>query len=115
MAVGIWLTVHKFGEPATAAQAAFGPSITYPLSVQAVSASSNVGAAQLDPDTVNATVTGSPDVMNHLQASQIHALVNLTGINSARNLTCDVEIALPRGAMVLHIDPPQVAVTLAKP
>lgn len=114
MAVGIWLTVRKFGEPAEVASPG-NTSITYPVAVQAMAADRDVRGAQIIPDKVNATITGPPSVMSQLSAGQIFALVNLTGVNSARDLPYDVEIALPAGAAVLHVDPPQVDVTLAKP
>lgn len=113
MAIGIWLTVRRIGEEPEP-KAVGGPSIVYSLPVLAVSSSADVHTVQLVPKIVDATISGSPDVMNNLQAGQIHAFVNLTGIDTADNLPRDVEISLPRGATIVHIDPPQVTVTIPK-
>jgi len=113
MAIGIWLTVHRIsGEPEP--RTIGGPSIVYSLPVLAVSSGADVHTVELGPKIVDATISGSPDVMNSIQPGQIHAFVNLTGITSAENLPRDVEISLPRGATVVHIDPPQVTVTIPK-
>jgi YbbR domain-containing protein len=115
MAVGIWLTVHRISvEPDK--QTSGAPSVrnTYDLNLLAVSADADVHNAQLVPQTVNATVIGPPEIMNNLQSSEIHAVVNLTGFTSARDLLRNVEISLPRGATVVSIDPPQASVTLPK-
>ena len=112
MAISIWLTVHK--ESATETGAAL-PDVarnTYEdVPVLAVSSNTDVHQAKIVPATVTATISGSPEVMNKLQ---MHAFINLSGINSAVNLSRDVEISLPMGATVVSIDPPTVTVTLPK-
>jgi hypothetical protein len=114
MAIGIWLTVRRIsGEPDKQSPGAPSMRNTYDLRLFAVSADADVHNVQLSPQMVNATVIGPPEIMNTLQPSQIHAVVNLTGFNSARNLLRDVEISLPRGVTVVNIDPPQVSVTLS--
>ena len=114
MAVGIWLTVRKEAEtPAVNA-----PNLTKNtygnVPVLAVSASANVRQAQLDPQSVNVTVSGPAETMDNLNASQVHAYVNLSGLGSAQNLPRDVEICLPPGATVVDVEPPQVNVTLPR-
>ena len=113
MAVGIWLTLSR--ETPQAAQS--GNRITNPyvdMSVVAMSATADVHQAQIYPSLVTVTVSGDSDAINHLQRSEIHAFVNLTGFSSADNLSRDVEVALPRGIALVDIDPPQVAVTFPK-
>lgn len=114
MAVGIWLTVRK----ETETPAVHAPNLTKNtygnVPVLVVSATANVRAAQLDPQSVNVTVSGPSETMGNLNASQVHAFVNLTGLNSAQSLPRDVEISLPPGATVVDVEPPQVAVTLPK-
>jgi hypothetical protein len=113
MAIGIWLTVHRIsGEPDKQTPGTASVRNTYDLRLLAVSADADVHNAQLSSPAVNVTVIGPPDIMNNLQPSQIHAVVNLTGFTSARDLEREVEISLPRGATVVNIDPPQVSVTL---
>jgi YbbR domain-containing protein len=115
MAVGIWLTVHRISEePNSQAAAVPGIRYSYDLPVTAVSANADVHSAQLVPKTVNVTVSGPSEIMDKLQSGQIHALVNLSELNSAENLPRTVEISPPRGVSVLNIDPPEVTVTLSK-
>ena len=115
MAVGIWLTVRHESE----AQLAMPPNLTqnntyHDVPVMAISSSADVHQARLAPQTVTATISGSPDIISHLQRNEIYAFVNLTGFNSAENLPRDIEISLPKGATVIDIDPPQVTVTFPK-
>lgn len=112
MAIGIWLTVRREGE-APAGQAFNAIKDTYVnVPVQAVSTDSNVHAAQIVPPTVTVTIAGAAETMNRLERTEIHAFVNLTGFSSADNLSRDVEVALPAGATIVDVDPPQVTVTM---
>lgn len=112
MAVGIWLTVRREAEPAVHAPTVTKNNTYGNVPVLAVSANANVHPAQLNPQSVNVTVSGPSETMDNLNASQIHAFVNLSGLDSAQNLPRDVEICLPPGATVVDIEPPQVTVTI---
>ncbi|HTR42060.1 MAG TPA: CdaR family protein [Pseudomonadales bacterium] len=115
MAIGIWLTVRHESEAEPAVPLNLTENNTYhDVPVIAISASGDVRQAKLAPLTVTATISGSPDVISHLQRNQIEAYVNLTGFNSAQNLPQDVQISLPKGATVIDIDPPQITVTISK-
>lgn len=115
MAVGIWLTVRRESEAESPpARPVLAPNTYGNVMVSAVSANGDMRSARVFPQMVTATISGTPEVMNRLQRSQIHAFVNLTGLNSAQNLSRDVEISLPRGATIVNIVPPQVSVTLPK-
>jgi YbbR domain-containing protein len=114
MAFGIWLTVRKDVE----SPAVHAPTVTKNtygnVPVLAVSANAIVHQAQMDPQSVNVTVSGPSEMMDNLNTSQIHAFVNLTGFGSAQDLACEVEITLPLGATVVEVEPPQVTVTIPK-
>ena len=114
MAVGIWLTVRREAEP-SAAQALNITENTYGnVPVLAISANTNVRAVQLEPQSVKVMVSGPSETMDNLNASQVHAFVNLTDLGPVQNLPQDVEISLPPGATVVDVEPPQVAVTIPK-
>ena len=115
MAIGIWLTVRRESEAQTAMPPNLARNAYHDISVVAVSANADVHQAKLDPPTVTATISGSPDVLNRLTRDEIHAFVNLTGFNSAQDLQQNVEIALPTGATIYSIEPSTVTVTLSKP
>jgi YbbR domain-containing protein len=45
-----------------------------------------------------------------LQANQIRAIVDLTGIESAKDLKRRVDISVPSGVKLVSVDPPKVGV-----
>src|ERR1035437_8977223 len=88
LALAIWLTVHKiYEEPKTASGLAVGDTETFGnLPVLVISTASDVRDFRVAPATVAVKVSGPPEIMADLQANQIHAMVNLTDIPSARDL-----------------------------
>jgi YbbR domain-containing protein len=114
MAIGIWLTVRHESEAEISTPADLKSNTYANVPITVVSANTDVQQAKITPQTVTAIVSGSPDIINQLEREQIHAFVDLTGLNSAENLPRNVEISLPRGATVIEIDPAQATVTLPK-
>src|ERR1700690_1995379 len=114
LAVSIWLTVHNiYEEPRAALASAAGDTVTFgSLPVLVVSAASDVRDFRVAPDTVTVKVSGSPDVMAVLQANQIRAVVDLTDIESAKELRRRVDVSMPPGVTLVSIDPPKVGVII---
>jgi YbbR domain-containing protein len=117
LAVAIWLTVHKiYEEPGTASGPAAGDTVTFGnLPVLVVSAASDVRDFRVAPATVAVKVSGSPEIMADLQASQIHAVVDLTDVQSARDLRRRVDVSTPSGVTLVSVDPPKVGVIVPPP
>jgi len=118
LAVAIWLTVNKIlGETGSSAEPAIGDKqTTYDdLPVLIVSAASDVRNFRVKPDAVTVTVSGAPNVMAVLQANQIRAVVDLTGIESAKKLRRRVDIALPPGVKLVSVNPSNVEVLVPPP
>ena len=117
LAVAIWLTVHKiYEEPKPATGTAAGDAVTFGnLPVLVVSAASDVRDFRVAPLTVKVTVSGSAEDLARLQADQIHAVVNLTGIGSQRDLHLPVEVSTPPGVTLVSVDPPKVGVIAPPP
>ena len=67
------------------------------------------------PLTVKVTVSGSAEDLARLQADQIHAVVNLTGIGSQRDSHLPVEVSTPPGIMLVSVFPPKVGVIVPPP
>jgi YbbR domain-containing protein len=110
LAVVVWLTVSQIreesGTPATS-----GIENTYGnLPVYLLSATADVRNYRIKPDTVVITVRGSPNVMAVLQADQIHAVVNLTGIESSHDLHRRVEVSVPTSVTLVNVEPREVDV-----
>jgi hypothetical protein len=116
MAVGIWLTVHKFSEEGAAAPTGLlSIQATYTnVPVSVVSGTADVHDAQIEPNAVTVAMSGSRDVMASLDADRIHAFVNLSGIGEAHKTLWNVEVAAPPGATVLRINPAVVTITTSK-
>jgi YbbR domain-containing protein len=112
LAVSIWLTVHKmYEEPKHAAGTATDSTATFDnLPVLIVSTAADVHDFRVAPTTVKITVSGSPEVMARLQASQVRPVVDLTDIESARDLHRMVEVSAPPGVTLVNVDPSRVAV-----
>ena len=113
LAAGIWLTVHKIIEPKNAAGVSRGGTLTYGnLPVFVVASAADVRFFHVIPDTVSVTVSGSSDAIAVLQANQIRATVDLTDIESARDLKRRVDVSVPSGITLISIDPPKVGVII---
>jgi YbbR domain-containing protein len=112
LAVAIWLTVHRILlESFMPSSAAGGSTLTYGnLPVLVVAAASDVHLYRVAPETVKVTVSGSPEIIAVLQATQIRATVDLTGIDSAKDLKRSVDVAVPSGVTVVSVEPAKVGV-----
>jgi hypothetical protein len=62
------------------------------------------------PENVKVTVTGSPETIAVLQANQIRATVDLTGIDSAKDLKRSVDVSVPSGVTVVSVEPSKVGI-----
>ena len=114
LAVAIWLTVNKILEvPGNAAAAFRGTTLTYGnLPVLIVSSASDVHDFRVAPTTVTVKVSGTAADIAKLQAGQIRAMVDLTGIESAKDLRCRVDVSTPPGITLVSVDPPKVGVIM---
>jgi YbbR domain-containing protein len=117
LALAIWLTVHKiYEEPKTASGLAVGDTETFgTLPVLVVSTASDVRDFRVAPATVAVKVCGPPEIMANLQENQIHAVVDLTDIPSARDLRRRVDVSTPPGVTLVSVDPPKVGVIVPPP
>ena len=85
------------------------------LPVLVVSEASDVRNFRVMPGTVAVTVSGPPNAMAILQADQIHAVVNLTGIESSHGSRWPVEVSVPIGMTLIRVNPPEVGVIVPPP
>jgi len=119
LALAIWLTVHKILEESTPPPVVVPPLPPSPvattftnLPVLIVSAAADVREFHVTPSAVTVTVSGQPEIMAALQMDQIHALVDLTDIEAARNLQRRVDISTPTGVTLVNVEPPEVDVVI---
>jgi YbbR domain-containing protein len=114
LAVALWITIHNLREtPEAVAPFATVTAMTYTnLPVLAVSAGADVHNAQIVPNLVAVKVSGPADIMAGLQKSDVHVWINLTGLDSARQLRRNVEVSLPPGVTLDRVSPTEVNVTM---
>ena len=111
LAVAIWLTVHKiYEEPRIASDlAGTGNTVTFRnVPVLVVSAASDVRNFKVTPASVIVQVSVPPEIIADLQANQIHAVVDLTDIQSVGNLERRVDVSTPPRVTLISVDPPRV-------
>ena len=114
LAVIIWLTVHKiYEEPRTPGAVVTASTFTYNnLPVLVVSASGDVHDFRVAPASVKVTISGPVDSINALQIGHVHAVVDLTDTNLARDSRLPVEISAPTNVTITGIDPASVLVII---
>ena len=113
LAASIWLTAHNIIEPKNSAGIHIGSTLTYGnLPVFIVASAADVHLYHVMPDTVSVTVSGSPEVISILQANQIRATVDLTDIDSGKDLKRRVDVSVPSGVTLINVDPPRVGVLI---
>jgi YbbR domain-containing protein len=115
LAVFVWLTVYKIREEPGIPATPGIEKIYGNLPVHLLSATADVRNYRVAPETVAVTVSGPPNAVAVLQADQIHAVANLTGIESSHNLRRQVEVSTPAGMTLVSVDPPEVGVVVSPP
>lgn len=114
IAVALWLTVHRLLQESILPTAS-GPerTLTYGnLPVLVVSSSADVHLYRVVPEAVKITVSGSPEAIATLQASQIRASVDLSGSGPTLDMKRSVDVSVPTGITVMSIEPAKVGVIL---
>jgi len=118
LALAIWLTVHKILDESAPSPVVPplppGPvAMTFTnLPVLIVSAAADVREFHVTPGAVTVTVSGQPEIMAALRAGQVHALVDLTDLEAARDLRRRVDISMPTGVTLLNVEPAEVNVVI---
>ncbi len=108
LAVVIWLTVHGILGPETASLAGRSTTLTYEnLSVSIVSSAADVSFYRAVPSIVKVTVSGPPEIMDQLKASQVRAVVDLANLAAGSG---QVNILAPPNVTLLRVEPQTVSV-----
>jgi YbbR domain-containing protein len=118
LALAVWLTVHKIlqesSPPVVAQSLPPGPVETTftNLPVLIVSAAADVRQFHVTPNVVTVSVSGRAEIMDFLQADQIHALVDLTDIEAAHVLRRHVDVSTPTGVTLVSVSPAELSVVI---
>lgn len=82
----------------------------YTIPVLVMSSAADVRSFKVDPSEVEVKVRGDVRKLRELQAKDIRALVDLTGIESARDFRKQIEVTTPAGITFLNVVPDEVEV-----
>jgi YbbR domain-containing protein len=113
LAVLIWLTVtfaQSGGGQNFFANHAVPEQTYYNIPVLVMSSAADVRSFKVNPSTVAVTVQGEEKLLQRLQSRDIRALVDLTGIESARGLRKRIEVTTPPGITFVQVVPNEVEV-----
>jgi hypothetical protein len=115
LAVLIWVVVsfaiRKEGAPAGDLFLNSEPRVLR-VEVHKVSSAADVRAFQVDPSEVMVTVRGEKRALERLRDTDIHAIVNLSDIESTPGPRKRIEITTPPGIVHVRVDPESVRVQL---
>lgn len=118
LAVLIWITVFlaiekKEISPAPALAPTTPGRLTLShLPVVVLSSASDVRTFKVNPNEVEVTVEGDSKRLQSLQPSEIRVIVDLTGIESARELTKRIEVSTPAGITHIMVAPQEVQIII---
>jgi len=115
LAVAIWVTVHKIREEPVVPATQGIENIYVNLPIHLLSAAADVRDYRVAPGMVAVTVSGPPNAMAVLQTDQIHAVVDLTGIESSHGSRRRVEVSVPIGMTLVRVEPLEVGVIVPPP
>ncbi len=117
LAVLIWITVslaiQKEVSPAAGLTLTTPGRVTfYHLPVVVLSSASDVRTFKVNPKEVEVTVEGDTKRLQSLQPQDIRVIVDLTGIESARELTKRIEVSTPAGITHVLVAPQEVQIII---
>jgi YbbR domain-containing protein len=78
--------------------------------VTLLASAEDVHGFRASPSEVAVTVQGDPKVLQSLQTNDLRAIVDLTGVAAARELSKRIEVSVPAGITPLRVMPAEVQV-----
>ena len=106
LAVLIWLTVTFVSQKEVGTE----NHVFSNLPVTVLSSAEDVRNFRVSPDQVEVTVQGDPGTLQNLQSKDIRAMVDLTGVATARDLRKRIEVSVPAGVTFMRVTPEEVQV-----
>jgi YbbR domain-containing protein len=114
LAVLIWLVVsfavQKEGSPAAALTFTPQERTFSNLPVIVLSNAQDVRNIRVNPNQVEVTVRGDAKLVKSLHGNDIRVIVDLTGIEAARDLRKRIEVSTPAGISHVSVAPQEVQV-----
>ena len=109
LAVAIWLTVKGFSSNNITQD----KERTFTsLSAQIVSGTTDARSFRINPDVVEVTVRGRPDIIKALTEREIHVYVDVSTADLTRNFRKRVEVSTPTRITIVKVEPAEVEVVV---
>jgi hypothetical protein len=117
LALLVWVTVsfaiaQKEALPGPAHNGSSEVRTSFNLPVRVVSAAADARNFKVSPNRVEVTVRGEPRIVQGLQATDIRALVDVTGIDATHAAHTPVDVSVPTGITLVSVLPKDVQVIL---
>jgi YbbR domain-containing protein len=106
LAVVVWLIVTF----ASQKEAGMTPRVFSNLPIRVLSSAEDVRGFKVSPSEVEVTVQGNANTLQNLTGKDIQAVVDLTGVATARDLHKRVEVWVPAGVALIRVAPKEVQV-----
>jgi YbbR domain-containing protein len=111
----IWFTIRiaidKDATPAGPLTVGQPAQRTFPnLPVVVLSSAADVRSFKVTPKEADVTVQGEAKTLENLQSKDIHVLVDLTGIDTGRDLRKRIEVSTPSGITHVRVAPEEVRI-----
>jgi hypothetical protein len=115
LAVLIWMTVSfairkEVSPVANFVGTAPEQRTFFSVPVIVMSTAADVRDVKVRPSEVEVTVRGESKVVRNLKGAEIRAIVDLTGIESARELRKRIDVSTPVGVALVVVSPEEVQV-----
>jgi YbbR domain-containing protein len=112
LATVIWLTVQHSESITTGPLGPWEIRTLTSVPVYVVSTAADVREFRVKPQNVEVIIRARPEVMSAVQEKEIHATVDLTDIESARDMRKRVEVSTPPGVTFVRANPAEVNVVV---
>ncbi len=106
LAVLVWLTVTFASQREVHTDA----RVFSNLPVLVLASAEDVSGFRVSPETVDVTVRADAEIMQNLQAKDIRATVDLTGVAAAEDLRKPVLVSVPPAVALVRVTPQEVKV-----
>jgi YbbR domain-containing protein len=108
----IWFAIRKDVAPGSTLTGPIAEQTYYNVPVRIIFSAADVHNVKVDPIAVEVRIRGEARLLQAVRPEDIHAVVDLTGIESARSLSKRIEISTPAGITLVEVVPGQVDVTV---
>jgi YbbR domain-containing protein len=107
LAVLIWVTVTFISQKDAGIEQRV---VSRKLPVTILSSAEDIHNFRVSPREVMVTLQGNPRVLQNLQTNDVRAIVDLTGVGTARDLRKRIEVSVPPGISQVRVTPEEVQV-----